>query len=138
MPRLGALLALSREHHGSLVLARDVRRMLEANESPPAGEVAAALAAVEAHWRAVLVAHFEREEALIDVAQATLDPHAVRRVLAEHAELRALAMGACGLDPAARLQRFAELISGHVRFEERVLFPQLQRHPCVVGANAGP
>lgn len=137
MPRLGALLALSREHHGSLVLARDVRRMLEANEAPDAGEVAAALAAVEEHWRAVLIAHFEREEALIDVAQETLDPRAVRRVLAEHAELRTLAIGSCGLDPAARLQRFAELISGHVRFEERVLFPQLQLHPCITGADAG-
>jgi hypothetical protein len=29
------------------------------------------------------------------------------------------------------LRKFADLAGAHVRYEERVFFPQLQSHPCV-------
>lgn len=138
MPRIGALLSLSREHHTSLVMARTARRA--ANEDgngvmARAVVMTAAIASIEAHWHTVMAAHFEKEERLIRIARDTLDPQAVTRVLAEHAELRILAAGPCELEPAARLQRFADLVSAHVRYEERTLFPQLQCHPCVTEAD---
>ena len=101
MPRIGPLLPLSREHHQTLVMARDARC----------------------------------EERLVKMAEDALDPDLVTRFLSEHAELRALADGSCGLSPADRLRRFGELASAHVRYEERVFFPHLQSHPSVVFAD---
>ena len=133
MPRIGALLLLSREHHHSLVMARDARRA--AGNGDPA-IVAATVARMESHWHTVMAAHFEREEQLIRMAKDTLDAESVTQILFEHSELRRLASGPCELEPAARLCKFADLASAHVRYEERVFFPQLQSHSCVAATDA--
>ncbi len=65
-----------------------------------------------------------------------LDSEAVARINAEHAELRLLALGPCNLEPAARLHRFGDLLSAHVRYEERIFFPQLQSHSRFANGNA--
>ncbi|SFF16222.1 hypothetical protein [Nitrosomonas sp. Nm166] len=127
MPRAGALLPLSREHHTSLVVARAARKAADDKGSA----VYSALVRIEEHWHAVLAAHFAQEEQLIHLAADTLDPESVARIFTEHAELRTLACGPCALEPALRLRRFADLLAAHVRYEERVLFPQLQAHPCI-------
>ncbi len=132
MPRTGALLSLSREHHSSLVMARAVRKAAESEDS---AAYPAAVERIEAHWRMVLAAHFAQEEALVRLAEASLDAEAVARFFAEHAELRELACGSCALESAARLRRFGDLLAAHVRFEERVLFPQLQSHPRVASVS---
>jgi hypothetical protein len=135
MPRIGELLSLSREHHTALVLARTALRAADADvleRSDPAGSAAGAIhtatAAIEAHWHATMASHFEREERLIQFAKGALDVQSVQRIMAEHAELRTLAGGPCDLEPAERLRRFAHLVRAHVRYEERILFPQLQAH----------
>jgi hemerythrin-like domain-containing protein len=142
MPRAGALLSLSREHHTALVLARTALRAADADgldRTDPADSavqsIHAVTAAIESHWRATMASHFEREERLIQLANDTLDIQSVQRIMAEHAELRVLAEGPCELEPADRLRRFANLIRAHVRYEERVLFPQLEAHASV--GNAG-
>jgi hypothetical protein len=124
---------LSREHHHSLVMARDARRAAANNDT---SVLAAAVSRMESHWQAVMAAHFEQEERLIEMAEDTLDPVSVTRILSEHSELRALAGGPCELEPAERLRKFADLASAHVRYEERVFFPQLQSHRCVADNNA--
>ena len=136
MPRIGALLSLSREHHTSLVMARDARRT--ANEQDAAA-LSIMLARMETHWHTLLAEHFEQEERLIrliQVAEDTLDPESVARILAEHGELQMLASGPCTLEPAERLRRFGDLLGAHVRYEERTFFPQLQSHPCVAAVAA--
>ena len=133
MPRIGALLSLSREHHTSLVMARDARRAAGENE---AAGLSAAIRRMENHWHAVMAAHFEQEERLIGIAKDALNPESVARILSEHAELRLLGSGPCELEPAVRLRRFGELLSAHVRYEERTFFPQLQPHPCIAQADA--
>ena len=125
MPRVGPLLALSRDHHGALVIGRDAKRAAAGNDSAVWLET---LARVEEHWRLSMAAHFAEEERLISIAKEKLDADAVARVLSEHAELRVLATGPCMLEPRARLGRFGELVSSHVRYEERIFFPQLQPH----------
>lgn len=125
MPRTGALLSLSREHHASLVMARAARKAADANDNFVYLEV---LMRIEAHWHAVLVAHFVQEEQLIRLAADALDPVAVARILSEHAELQTLVCGPCLLDPVVRLRRFGDLLAAHTRYEERELFPQLQSH----------
>lgn len=127
------MLLLSREHHHSLVMARDARRAAANNDT---SVLAAAVSRMESHWQAVMAAHFEQEERLIEMAEDTLDPVSVIRILSEHSELRALAGGPCELEPAERLRKFADLASAHVRYEERVFFPQLQSHRCVADNNA--
>lgn len=123
MPRVGALLSLSREHHTALVLARTALRVADADE---ADAMRNATLEIEAHWHAVMSSHFEQEEQLIRLAGDALDTQSAQRIMAEHAQLRMLAGGPCDLEPADRLRRFANLIRTHVRYEERVLFPQLQ------------
>ena len=132
MPRAGALLSLSREHHTALVLARTA---LKAADTGEADAVRAAMSEVEAHWHAVMSSHFEREEQLIQLAKDALGAGLAQRVMAEHTELRMLADGPCDLELADRLRRFANLLRAHVRYEERVLFPQLQAHPGVDDAG---
>ena len=137
MPRTGDLLSLSREHHTALVLARTALRAADtANASESGGArsnglgldaVRSATAAMEAHWHAVMAAHFEQEERLIQLAGDALDAESAQRVMAEHSELRRLAAGPCDLEPVDRLRRFANLLRAHVRYEERAFFPQLQR-----------
>ena len=131
MPRTGALLSLSREHHSSLVLARAIR---QAAESGDGVVFPAMMKRIEAHWRTVLCEHFAREEQLLRLAEDAVDATSANRILAEHVELRRLACGSCELDLSARVQRFGELLAAHVRYEERVLFPQLQSHPSIDSA----
>lgn len=132
MGRTGALLPLSREHHTSLVMARTARRA--ADDSTRAACLAA-LANMEEHWHALMAAHFEREEQLIRIAAETLSSESVARIHAEHAELRMLTCGPCPLESVARLRRFSDLVVAHVRYEERVIFPQLQSHPSIASAD---
>ena len=133
MSRIGVLLELSREHHTSLVMARDARRTSNSGDS---AILSAAVKSIEAHWHTLLAAHFEREERLIQAMVDELDPESVARISAEHAELRLLALGPCTLEPAARLRRFGDLLGAHVRYEERTFFPQLQSHPRFANVNA--
>ena len=132
MARTGALLPLSREHHTSLVMARTARRA--ADDSSHAA-CSTALAEMEAHWHTLMAAHFEREEQLIGMATETLSSESVARILAEHAELRMLTCGPCLLEPVARLRRFSDLVVAHVRYEERVIFPQLQSHHIIASTD---
>lgn len=132
MPRIGALLGLSHEHHASLVVARDARRAVSEND---AAAVSTAIERIEVHWRTVLSAHFEQEERLLKNAGDALDPESVPRILAEHAELRMLGGGSCRLEPVERLRRFGELLGSHVRYEERIVFPQLQSHLCIADTD---
>lgn len=132
MPRTGALLPLSREHHTSLVIARASRRAADDQDN---ASCSTAIDNMEAHWHTLMASHFEQEERLIRVAADSLDPQSITRILAEHAELRTLACGPCSLEPASRLRRFADLVVAHVRYEERVIFPQLQSHPSIVSVT---
>lgn len=131
MPRTGVLLSLSREHHSSLVLARAARQAAESGDS---AALSAMMQRIEEHWRAVLHEHFAQEEQLLRLAADAVNAESADRILAEHAELRGLACESCELDLPARLQRFGELLAAHVRYEERVLFPQLQSHPNIDSA----
>lgn len=133
MSRIGVLLELSREHHTSLVMARDARRT---SKSDDPAILSAAVRSIEAHWHALLAEHFEREERLIQTIADELDSEAVARISAEHAELRLLALGPCTLEPAARLRRFGELLGAHVRYEERIFFPQLQSNSRFASVSA--
>jgi len=124
MKRHPDLLQLSREHYGALKLARDAKR---AAESGTAGDVAALAQRVIAVFAAELDPHFRVEEQGILVRLAEAGKHElVARTLADHAELRRLAV-ALATPAADTLLNFAELLGAHVRFEEREMFEAAQR-----------
>ncbi len=132
MGRTGALLPLSREHHTSLVMARTARRAADDSSN---AVCLAALADMETHWHTLMAEHCKREEQLIRIAAETLNSESVARILTEHAELHMLTCGPCLLEPTIRLRRFADLVVSHVRYEERVIFPQLQSHPSIASVD---
>lgn len=123
MKRCVELLALSREHHTALQLARRAGRAAQSGDAD----------AVHRLWREVaeyldseLAAHFLIEEhsllpALEDAGEIELS----RRVRAEHRELRRL-VEARAFDPEANLAVFSERLAAHVRFEEREVFETAQ------------
>ena len=123
MPRTGDLLILSREHHAALVLARKAKKAIEHDDTAIAQ---ATIASIEAYWRDVLAEHFAKEEQLLQVESKRLDEKTIARVFSDHAELKMLCCHSCELDVMKRLQRFADLMVSHVRFEERIIFPQIQ------------
>ncbi|MFC7300560.1 hemerythrin domain-containing protein [Cognatiluteimonas weifangensis] len=128
LPRRGVLRALSQEHHQALVLGRDCKRASDA-------EVAALRARIAAHHREVLVAHFAAEEALLRRHAAAVPAALQERTRADHAWLRARAQA---MPPtAAAIAEYGQRLTDHVRFEERVLWPVLQRLPAADLAPAG-
>jgi hemerythrin HHE cation binding domain-containing protein len=120
MKRSPALHDLSRDHHHALDVARRLRR---------AGPVdlADALASLGEFWSPQGERHFALEEDILLGAVPADDAEwaaAADRVRTEHADLRARIATVAGLDAAHDLGR---RLHDHVRFEERTLFPALER-----------
>lgn len=123
MKRHPQLQDLSREHHTALQLALHAKRA--ALSGDPA-RVDACAAACTAAFAAELDPHFLVEErSLLPMLAQSGQTALVRRTEHEHAELRA-SIGQLREPAAASLLRFAELLTAHVRFEERELFEALE------------
>lgn len=119
MKRTARLLALSREHHTALKLAR--RLAID-----PVAQVPAAVAEAVIAERPVLLRHFAEEERDLLPDLLRLGEQALAdRLLDEHRQMEILS--AMHHDPVA-LERLGVLLAAHVRFEERELFEVLQRH----------
>lgn len=127
MKRHRALVPLSHDHHRALVEARRLRRA--AGGSDP--EAAAAFLRFFAresreHFR-------EEEEALFPLVVGFPEAREpLARALLEHQRVRALAAllqrrldG--GGDVAESMRELGELLESHVRYEERLLFPLIER-----------
>lgn len=125
MRRHQQLQDLSREHHSALQLALRARRAVQSGD---AAQIAASASACIEAFSVELDPHFVIEEGELLPALAQQGEHdLVQRTLAEHEQLRSLVVQLAQPD-ATTLQRFAELLNAHVRFEERELFEVAQRH----------
>ncbi|MBX3679180.1 hemerythrin domain-containing protein [Cognatazoarcus halotolerans] len=119
MKRADALLKLSREHHTALSIAQRARRALAEGV---AGEIESVAAAAARRFAAELEPHFLDEERwLLPALAGAGEDRLVDRTLDEHHRLRVLA-AALPDGGADALAAFAQLLSDHVRFEERELF----------------
>ncbi|HTI32299.1 MAG TPA: hemerythrin domain-containing protein [Miltoncostaea sp.] len=132
MDRHPALAPLSRDHHRALVEARAAR--LAAGGDPPARIAAGRRFA--AFFAEHAVAPFRSEEEdlfpLIAPAGDGEMPEPLARALLEHARLHALARRirdgvARGAVDGGDLDAAGTLLHDHVRLEERVLFPLIER-----------
>jgi hemerythrin-like domain-containing protein len=119
-----ALLSLTHDHHQALFVAQRLRRA-------DADTAADACCALHDYWEGHGRAHFRaEEEVLLPAYAAHGDPHdpRVARVLCDHVAIRHR-IAALNRDPAPAveaLHELGDLISAHVRLEERELFPLIE------------
>ncbi|WP_417619983.1 hemerythrin domain-containing protein [Oceanihabitans sediminis] len=114
-----ALQPLSREHHHGLLLSWKIRSGFSKNIAPERMRT-------YANWffKTHLIPHFEMEEEHIFTILES-DNELVKRALAEHRRLNRLFAETD--NDAKTLSKIEEELEQHIRFEERVLFPEIQK-----------
>jgi iron-sulfur cluster repair protein YtfE (RIC family) len=121
MKRHPSLQPLSDDHHRALVLARRLRRE---SIGMDAGALARLAREVRQVFGAELEPHFRVEERwLLPALEGRGEARLAAQTLKDHTRLRALAHGQWLEDTA---QELGTLLEKHVRFEERVLFPEAE------------
>lgn len=124
MKRTEALKPLSREHHHALFLAKAIK---DASES----EGDQARSAFLEFWQNEGSIHFRVEEEVLLPASGLPGPdedEEVARMLSDHLAIRRRAARVeSGEADLAELKELGEMMRDHVRFEERELFPRIER-----------
>ncbi|MBI2308603.1 MAG: hemerythrin domain-containing protein [Rhodocyclales bacterium] len=119
MKRCPELQNLSREHHSALKLTLHLKRAAASGDE---ARIEAACVRARDVFVNELLPHFhEEEDCLLPHLEAAGANVVVARTLIEHRALQWLVRELEVPDPEVLL-RFAELMSEHVRFEERELF----------------
>jgi hemerythrin len=128
MKRHEAIAPLSRDHHGTLLLAQLLKQyapVYTGLPDKPHDKARYAMDQFEIHIRK----HFQLEETMLEKVK---DVHPSIKTLAEeikaeHSELTALFQSlAIANDPEMMMNELAVKLENHIRKEERVLFPLLQ------------
>jgi len=130
MKRHEALAPLSREHHDALILAQLLKNIKIVYKGLPA-EVAGKAAYATLFYEEQLIKHFYDEEEIVIKKIKGIDnllDTLADEILAEHKELRILftAINNVG-DLSAHLVKTGNALEQHIRKEERVFFPLIQR-----------
>jgi hemerythrin-like domain-containing protein len=125
MRRSASLAALSRDHQHGLAVARRLIRAT-ADTAPDAR------ARFLAFWRSEGARHFRIEEEVLLPAFAgrvPADHEAIVRVLVEHVDVqrRAAELESEPSLPPEALHELGEVLHGHIRYEERELFPLIEQ-----------
>ncbi len=128
MKRHPALVALSHDHHHGLVQASRLRRGADS------GDVLTAVRAFLRFFEQETVAHFREEEERLFPLVAELEDarDALVRALLEHQRIHALVarleeQQAAGAPQVALVTELGSLLEAHIRYEERELFPLIER-----------
>ncbi|WP_417196309.1 hemerythrin domain-containing protein [Bizionia sp.] len=119
LKRHKALQPLSREHHHGLLLSWKIRSGFSKNVSVERMKTYA-----DWFFENHLIPHFELEEAEIF---SILDSQneLVKKALADHRRLKRLFAEDSSLEKS--LSKIEEELEQHIRFEERILFPEIQK-----------
>jgi iron-sulfur cluster repair protein YtfE (RIC family) len=131
MKRDKRLHPLSWEHQHGLALGREIKLSLTSG-APEA--VSQCLVRLKRAWEYELGPHFLNEETLLfpRVRPGNKPCHIeIEKALGDHSQMRSLVKimaSATQLDVLGKaLFEFAECLIGHIRFEEEVLFPLLEK-----------
>ncbi|MBS1527131.1 MAG: hemerythrin domain-containing protein [Bacteroidetes bacterium] len=117
--RSETIIALSRDHHTSLLFCWKIKEGLKKNV--PLDNI---LQYINFFWTQHLKEHFKEEEALLF---SRLDDAMARRGKSEHLMLeRYINRLKHNTNDARGYLEFADLLIKHIRFEERELFPHLE------------
>ncbi|MDY0090732.1 MAG: hemerythrin domain-containing protein [Flavobacteriaceae bacterium] len=114
-----SLQPLSREHHFGLLLCWKIRTGLKRNIEPLRIKKY-----TDWFWKTHLIFHFEAEEKYI----FSILPHGdtmVKRAITEHRKLRRLFENENEVEKS--LHAIEEELEKHIRFEERILFNEVQK-----------
>lgn len=130
MKRHEAIAPLSRDHHGSLILAQLLKKHAPAyRDMPDNAEDKAAYARQQ--FNEHIKKHFEQEETMLKKVKGinTEIEGLAAEIKKEHADLRALFESlANSHDLVDQMDKLANKLETHIRKEERILFPLLQQH----------
>ncbi len=120
MKRHLSLQPLSDDHHRALVLARHLRR----SSATDAAEIESLAREVRHEFEVDLERHFcAEEDRLLPILAKRGAAELAERAADDHARLRSLVRGPWRQDTALDI---GTLLEKHVRFEERVLFPEAE------------
>ena len=123
MQRSEQLIPLSHDHHHGLVFCRRIVERLNREEEP-----AHIVRYVLDFWEEHLAPHFLEEETLWF---PLLSEECAERIQAldEHLRIQGLIqkLVICPYDSVVCLRQLADLLREHIHFEERVLFPLIER-----------
>ncbi|GHE52673.1 MAG: hemerythrin domain-containing protein [Bacteroidota bacterium] len=119
LKRTQALQPLSREHHQGLLLCWKIRKGLGTGVDP-----CRIKAYVDWFYENYLFTHFHQEEQFVFPLLGN-EHELVRKALTEHRRLNRLFSQK--EDLTRNLSRIEEELEQHIRFEERVLFEEIQR-----------
>lgn len=123
MKRIPALQPLSREHHTALTLAKACERAVQSCDEE---RITKTCLRVLNAFSDELEPHFQIEEqSLLPLLHKAGNRLLEQRTMEDHRRLRALLDGLRQNDAKA-LDGFGKLLTEHVRFEERELFPALE------------
>jgi hemerythrin-like domain-containing protein len=126
MKREKFLWPLTQGHHGALVAARNVRERLSLLKEGETGSLLELSREVRLFFMEDLEGHFQGEEnELLKVFSNHVGPEDpdVKKILEDHRSLRALSKSMT----KGELQLFADSLTAHVRFEEDVFFPRVEK-----------
>jgi len=114
------IVILSREHHLGLLFAWKLRQGLKAGIAPERMEKYIAY-----FWDTHLMEHFREEESLLFNG---IQHELVEKGLQQHIAIKALfqSLLAENKGNSEKYSLLADLVSDHIRFEERELFPYLE------------
>ena len=120
LKRHKALQPLSREHHHGLLLSWKIRSGFSKNI-----ELERIKTYSDWFFEHHLIPHFQLEEAHVF---PLLDPdnELVKRALADHKRLKSLFTDTNDVEKS--LHKIEEELEQHIRFEERILFPEIQKY----------
>ena len=125
MKRSAHLQPLSRQHHNGLLAALLVGKGLKK------GAGLQVMATFIIHvWQSELQSHFEQEEQILipSLQNTSFDSALTQQLLQEHRQIQSLVQhmqqGNYNSDDIAS---FASLLEHHIRFEERIYFPEAEK-----------
>lgn len=118
LKRLPALQPLSREHHHALLLCWRIKLGLTRKV-----EIARINDYVWHFWQGYLQAHFRLEETQVFPELGNEHPM-VQRAVKEHKQIESLFTN--GMRTETDFELLETMLERHIRFEERVLFPEMQ------------
>lgn len=119
--RSAQLAVLSREHHDGLLFAWKIRQGLSKNIEP-----ARIIAFVQWFWQQHLKGHFEKEETVLPPVLSPAHP-LMQQMTREHRDIENLIRELEQHEDLKKLEQLAQLVTDHIRFEERQLFGGVEK-----------
>ncbi len=121
MKRHESIVTLSREHHFGLLFCWKIRQGIK--KQVPAERIQPY---VNYFWNSHLQKHFDEEETLLFIL---IHDSFVEEAIAEHKHIRQLIEAVITTKQLAsnQLSILADTLDNHIRFEERIVFPHIQK-----------